>query len=47
MKIHIKNQTDKIIDICCGLDQEIILLPEQKITVTVEEEDCIYIDQAV
>ena len=46
MKIHIKNQTGYKIDLCCGVDQELTLQPEQETTLAVQEEDYIYIDQA-
>ena len=47
LKIHIKNQTDKKIDLCCGLDQELTLRPEREATVEVQDGDYIYIDQAI
>jgi len=46
-KLHIKNQTDKTIDICCGLDTEFTLSPEEETTIEVQDEDYFYIDQAV
>ena len=45
MKIYIKNQTGYKIDLCCGVDQELTLQPEQETTLEVQEEDYIYIDQ--
>jgi hypothetical protein len=45
LKIYIKNQTDKRIDLCCGLDQELTLAPEGAAIIEVQDEDFIYIDQ--
>ena len=45
MKTHIKNQTDKKIGLCCGLDQELTLAPEGAAIVEVQDEDFIYIDR--
>lgn len=45
MKIHIKNQTNKKIDLCCGLDQELTLAPEGAAIIEVQDEDFIYIDR--
>ena len=45
MKLHIRNQTDFKIDLCCGLDQELTLRPEREATVEVQDGDFIYIDQ--
>ena len=45
MKIYIKNQTDKKIELCCGLSQELTLAPEGAAIVEVQDEDFIYIDQ--
>ena len=45
MKLHIRNQTDFKIDLCCGLDQELTLAPEGAAIVEVQDEDFIYIDQ--
>lgn len=44
MKIHVKNQLSGKIEFCCG-DSEYELRPEQKITIKVKDEDCIYFDR--
>ena len=44
MKIHIKNQTGYEINLCCGIDQELTLQPEEETTLEVQDEDYIYID---
>lgn len=43
MKIHIKNQLNGKIEFCCG-DREYEIEPEQEITVAVNDEDCLYLD---
>lgn len=47
MKIYLKNETDKLIDICCGADQEFTLQPDELKTVEVQDEDYFYIDQII
>lgn len=47
MKIYLKNETDKLIDICCGADQEFTLEPGERMTVKVQDEDYFYIDQVI
>lgn len=46
-KLHIKNQTEKTIDICCGINTEFTLSPEEEITINVQDGDYFYIDQAI
>lgn len=44
MKIHIKNETNCKIDLCCGIDQEFTLEPKKMKTVEVQDGDYFYID---
>lgn len=46
MKIHIKNQMNGKIEFCCG-EKEYELEPGQKITIEVNDEDCMYFDQFI
>lgn len=45
--LHIKNQTDKIIDICCGASTEVTLLPWKGKAIGVQDGDNFYIDQVI
>ena len=43
-RLHIENQTGDTIDFCCGKG-EYSLKPDEKITVEVRDEDCMYFDE--
>lgn len=45
LKIYIKNQTEKTIELCCGM-QEYTIKPDDQIVIEVQDEDCMYIDNA-
>ena len=47
MKLYLKNETDKLIDICCGADYEFTLQPDELKTIEVQDEDYFYIDQVL
>ena len=46
MKIYIKNQSDKTIDFCAGIDQEFTLSPGDEAPIKLQDSDVIYIDKA-
>ena len=43
-KLHIKNNTSKAIEFCSG-SKEYVLEPDEEITIEIEDDDVMYVDE--